>query len=249
VDQQLTDKIAVITGGSRGIGRAIASGMAAEGATVVISSRSEPSCADAAAELRDGGAQASGIACDVTEASSVDALFARVAAELGGCDIFIHCAGLSSVGLAKDVDQAALRQMLEVHYLGGVHACQQARAQMAARGGGAILLVSSVWALGGQPASLAYGAAKAALAHSVKVMSIEWARYGIRVNGLAPGFVDTDMTAEMDEGTRERLVKRIPLRRSATPDEMAGPAIFLCGPMASYVTGHLLVADGGERAR
>ena len=195
------------------------------------------------------GARVIGVGGDVMNRGSVDALFARVADELGGCDVFVHCAGLSSVGLAKDVDEDSLRQMLDVHYIGGVHACQRAREQMAGRGGGAILLVSSIWALGGQPASLAYGAAKAALAQAVKVMAVEWARYGVRVNGLAPGFVDTDMTSEMDEETKGRLVKRIPMRRSATPDEMAGPALFLCGPMGSYVTGHMLVADGGERAR
>ena len=121
----------------------------------------------------------------------------------------------------------------DVHYRAGVYASQRAREKMAEREGGAILLVSSVWGLGGQAASLAYGAAKAALAHSVKVMAIEWARYGIRVNGLAPGLVDTDMTSEMDDGTRDRLLKKIPMRRGAHPDEMAGPAVFLCGPAAS----------------
>lgn len=245
----LDSKIAVVTGGSRGIGRAIAHRFAAEGARVVVSSRSAESCEAALASLEAAGGEGLAISCDVTDTESIDQLFEATATQLGGVDIFVHCAGLSSVGLAKDVEMSAVQEMLDVHYRAGVYASQRAREQMLDREGGAILLVSSIWALGGQPASLAYGSAKAALAHSVKVMAVEWARYGIRVNGLAPGYVETDMTAEMDDLTRDRLLKKIPMRRGAHPDEMAGPAVFLCGPAASYVTGQILVADGGERAR
>jgi len=242
-------KVAVVTGGSRGIGRAIALGLAEAGAQVVISSRSESACEEAVALIESSGGQALAAAADVTDTEALSGVFEMAKERAGGVDVFVHCAGLSSVGLAKSVAPEELQKMLEVHYLAGVQGCQMARESMAARGGGSIVLVSSVWGLGGHPASLAYGAAKAALAHSIKVLAIEWARYAIRVNGIAPGFVDTDMTSEMDDETRQRLLKRVPLRRSARPEEMAGPAVFLASDMSSYMTGQMLVVDGGERAR
>lgn len=239
----LDGKRAVVTGGSRGIGRAIAGALAEAGAHVVVSSRDAAACAAAAGPL--GG---EGFPCDVADLGQVDALFDRVD-ELGGCDVFVSAAGLASSAPAAEVSATELRRMMDVHFVGATHGAQRAAAQMRARGGGAILLVTSVWGLGGQPATLAYGAAKAALAHAVKVLAIEWARDGIRVNGLAPGFVDTDMTADLPPTLRQKLLSRVPLRRAARPEEMAGPALFLCSEAASYVTGHVLVADGGERAR
>lgn len=246
---RLDGRVAIVTGGSRGIGRAIAMGMAAEGARVVISSRSRAACTETVEAIVEAGGQADAAPADVTDREALNSVFADAEATAGGVDIFVHCAGLSSVGLAKAVEAEELQRMLDVHFLAGVNGCQRARESMAGRGGGSIVLVSSVWGLGGHPASLAYGAAKSALAHSVKVLAIEWARYGIRVNGIAPGFVDTDMTSEMDDTTRDRLLKRVPLRRSATPEEMAGPAVFLASDMSSYMTGQMLVVDGGERAR
>ncbi len=236
-------KRAVVTGGSRGIGRAIAEALAAAGAHVVVSSRSAEACAAVARAI--GG---DAVACDVANLGQVDALFERVA-DLGGCDVFVSAAGLASSAPAAQVPASELRRMMDLHFVGATRGAQCAAAQMRARGGGAVLFVTSVWGLGGQPSTLAYGAAKAALAHAVKVLAVEWARDGIRVNGLAPGFVDTDMTAGLPGPLRDKLLSRVPLRRAARPEEMAGPALFLCSDAASYVTGHVLVADGGERAR
>jgi NAD(P)-dependent dehydrogenase (short-subunit alcohol dehydrogenase family) len=239
-------KVAVVTGGSRGIGRAIALGLGRAGVTVAVASRDGEACGRVAAEIGGG---AIGVACDAAAPGDLEQLFERVRAELGGTDLLVHAAGLSSVAWASDVPRDELVRQLDVHYVGAVAAAQRARRQMIERGGGAILFVTSVWGLGAQPASLAYGAAKAALVQAVKVLAVEWARDRIRVNGLAPGLVETDMTAEMTKEVRDKLVSRIPLRRAATPDEMVGPALFLLGDGASYVTGHVLVADGGERAR
>lgn len=238
---RLDGKRAVITGASRGIGRAIAEAFATAGAEVVVSSRNQKSCDEVAQAI--GG---HGIACDVANPEAIDALFAHVE-ELGGTDVFVANAGLSSSAWAHDVDRAEMQRMLDIHFLGAIQGAQRAAAQMSK--GGAILFVSSIWGLGGQPTALAYGCAKAALAHAVKTLAIEWAREGIRVNGLAPGFVDTAMTEELDPAVKDKLLKRVPMRRDARPDEMAGPALFLCSEAASYVTGHVLVADGGERAR
>ena len=238
---RLDGKRAVITGASRGIGRAIAETFAEAGAEVVVSSRSQAACEEVASSI--GG---SAIACDVADPAAVDALFDRVG-EMGGTDVFVANAGLSSSAFAHDVDRAELQRMMDVHFLGAIQGAQRAAKQMSE--GGAVLFVSSIWGLGGQPSALAYGCAKAALAHAVKTLAIEWAREGIRVNGLAPGFVDTAMTEELDPAVKAKLLKRVPMRRDARPEEMAGPALFLCSDASSYVTGHILVADGGERAR
>jgi NAD(P)-dependent dehydrogenase (short-subunit alcohol dehydrogenase family) len=162
--------------------------------------------------------------------------------------VLVHAAGASSVGFAADTPTAELERMMRLHYVAAVRAAQLARERMLGRGG-AVLFVSSVWGLGGQPASLAYGAAKAALAQAVKVLAIEWARDGIRVNGLAPGLVETAMTEAMSPDVHAKLVSRIPMRRAATPEEMSGAALLLCSDAASYLTGQTIVVDGGERAR
>jgi NAD(P)-dependent dehydrogenase (short-subunit alcohol dehydrogenase family) len=246
---RLEGKVAVVTGGSSGIGRAVALACADEGADVVVAARRAERCAEVAAEAAARGVRAVGVECDVTSDDHLDRLFARVAAELGGADVFVHAAGVSSPRAASEVGRGDLSRMMAIHLEGAVAGAQRASAQMEARGGGAVLFVTSVFGLGGEANTLAYGAAKAALAHAVKVLAIEWARRDVRVNGIAPGLVDTDMTADLPAGVRDKLLRRIPMRRAAAPEEIAAAAVFLCSPAASYVTGHTLVVDGGERAR
>jgi 3-oxoacyl-[acyl-carrier protein] reductase len=182
---------------------------------VIVSSRDAESCARAATEL--GGL---GVACDVADDAQVHALFDAVDSH-GGADVFVSCAGLGGGRLAAKTDRAELQTMLDVHYLGAMTAARLAAEQMRAKGGGAMLFVTSIWGLGGASGTLAYGAAKAALAHSVKVLALEWARDGIRVNGLAPGYVATDMTADLPDAARDKMLSRIPLRRAASEIEGA----------------------------
>jgi 3-oxoacyl-[acyl-carrier protein] reductase len=246
---RLDDKVAVVTGGSRGIGRAIALALADAGAHVVIASRNGTACVEVAGEIAHRGVRGLGLSCDVTEEDSIVHLFDQIAAELGGTDLFVHAAGIASGGLASDTTRGEIETMLDIHLLGGITASQRAGMQMEARGGGAMVLVTSIWGLGAATGTLAYGVAKAGLAHAVKVLALEWARKKIRVNGLAPGLVDTDMTADLSEAARNKMIGRIPLGRPAQPEELAGPALFLLSDAASYVTGEVLVVDGGERSR
>jgi len=246
---RLDGKVAVVTGGSRGIGKAIALGLGRAGADVVIASRNEEECRRVADEVCAMGRKALAAKCDVSAPADVATLFDRVASSCGGTDVLVCCAGLSSVARAEDVSRVELQRMLDVHFLGAMEASQRAFAQMKSRDGGSIVVVGSIWGLGAQPLSIAYGCAKAALHHAVKVMAVEWAPFAVRVNGLAPGYVDTDMTAEIDATVRDKFLKRVPMRRMATPSEMVGPAVFLSSSGSSYVTGQVLVADGGQRAR
>lgn len=235
---------ALVTGGSRGIGGAIADALAGAGAQLNIVARSAAPCEEKAKSL---GGQA--FPCDVTDHVALKSAMDAAGGE-GGLDIFVACAGASHAGPAASLEMSDLQRMFDIHVKAAIYGAQVAAAQMRAAGkGGSILFVTSVWGLGGQPGTLAYGSAKAALAHAVRVLAIEWARDNIRVNGLAPGFVDTEMTSDVGDKVRDKLLSRVPMRRAAKPEEMAGPALFLCAPAASYITGQILAADGGERAR
>lgn len=251
LDWGLEQKVVVVTGGSRGIGRSIALGLASAGADVVIASRDGARCIEVAGEVARRGVRGIGVRCDVSKEADILSLFDTVSTELGGTDVFIHCAGVATSSWATEATREELQQMLDIHYLGGLTGAQCAASQMRGRGGGSIIFVTSVWGLGGQPKALAYGGAKAALAQSVRTLSIEWARDGIRVNGLAPGLVATEMTSHItaSDDLLGKMVRQIPLGRAAEPEEMAGPALFLASRASSYVTGQILVADGGWRAR
>lgn len=240
----LEGKRALVTGGTRGIGLAIAEAFCRSGASTTISSRSASSCEQAQTHLEAQGLSVKAVPCDVANESAVETLFAN----LDSLDVLVHCAGVASAEFAAQSSRNERTKLMDVHYHGGVACASHAHARMKGHGG-SIILVGSVWGLGGASGTLAYGSAKAALLHAVKVMAIEWARDEIRVNALVPGYVDTDMTQDVPESAKQKMVSRIPLRRPARPEELAGPAVFLASDAASYVTGHALVVDGGERAR
>jgi 3-oxoacyl-[acyl-carrier protein] reductase len=188
------------------------------------------------------------VACDITDRAAVDALFASIDAEEGGVDILVNNAGIQRVGLTETFDPTTWDQVLQTHVTGMFHCSAKAITSMRARGGGAIVSIASVAGLIALPGRGPYSAAKAAMMSLTRVMAVEVADQGIRVNAVAPGMT---RTALIDQGIADGSIRlevmhgEIPMGRLATPDEIAGTVLFLASDDAAYITGQTLVVDGG----
>jgi len=247
----LSGRTAVVTGGSRGIGRAISLGFAEAGATVVPLARDESTLEDAVAAIRARGVESRLESVDVTDRAAVADCFDRLAEDLG-VDVVVNNAGVnpdSALGPPGDVTDQGLRQVIDVN-LEAAFACARAAEAPLRASGGALLNVASVGGLVGLPRQHPYVASKHGLVGLTKSLALDWAP-AVRVNCLAPGYVATDLTAVLrdDEDLRASIVDRTPLDRFAAPEEIAGPAVFLGSDLASYATGATLAVDGGWTAR
>ncbi len=241
---RLANKIAIITGGASGIGAAIAARFAAEGATVIAADIAAP----------PGGLSADGpihrIQADVADEASVTALAEAVRARFGRVDCLVNSAGIARLMPFLDTPVALLDRIHAIN-VRGTFLCGQACARIMRDGGqgGAILNIASVSGLRGNSDRAAYGTSKGAVVVLTQVMAMDLAPFGIRVNAIAPGPVETPMTAGVHPpAVREAWVRATMLKRYGTPEEMAGAALFLCGADASYVTGQILAVDGGFTA-
>lgn len=242
MERELSGKRALVTGASRGIGRAIARRLAADGARVVLNAgHSREALASAAAEI-DGA-----LACfaDVGDPAAVEEMFATVKKELGGLDILVNNAAATRDSLVMLMRPDAWGDVLRVGLDGAFHCARAAQRMMIARRAGRIVNVVSPAAFFGKPGAANYAAAKGALVAFTKSLAAEAGRHGITVNALCPGYVDTDMIDGMPAEERAALVARIPLGRFATADEVADAAAFLASDRARYITGTTLVVDGG----
>ncbi|HEV7371704.1 glucose 1-dehydrogenase [Arenibaculum sp.] len=238
-------RVAVVTGGAGGIGRVIAERLAAEGAATVVADLDGKAAADRAARI---GGRVLGLQVDVTDAASVETMMSAVDA-LGVPDILVNAAGIARDVPFLETDPALARRMLDVNLMGTFLCGQAAARRMAAAGGGCIVNIASVSGQRGNAGRAAYGASKGAVIVLTRVMALELAPHGIRVNAVAPGPVETPMVAAMHTtGSRERWLEEIPMRRYASAEEIAGPVLFLASTEASYVTGHVLNVDGGFQA-
>ena len=245
----LTGKVAVVTGASRGIGRATAEALAAEGASVVLTSRTQADLDAAAAEMQQAGATAVGIASHAGKPESIDALFAEVAERFGGVDVLVNNAATNPhFGPVMTSTPSQWDKMFEVNVRGYFLCAQAAAASMAERGGGAIVNVASVAGKRPLPGMGVYCVSKAAVLMLTQVLAAELAPGGIRVNALVPGFVRTQFSSALwqDEQMREQTLQLVPQRRMAEPDEIGRLALLLASPDSAFVTGAALVADGGQ---
>ncbi len=248
----LTGRTAVVTGSSRGIGRAIALGLAQAGAAVAVSSRHREAAEQVAEEIRAGGRQALALACDVSQAAQVGELVETTLRQFGHLDILVCNAGISPVyKRAEALGEADWDAIIATNLKGVFLCCQAAGQVMIEQERGNIINVSSIGGVVGLPRLLAYCAAKGGVEQITRVLAVEWAPHNIRVNALAPGWVETDLTAGLRESPRlsEVLLRQVPAGRFAVPEEIVGAAVFLASDAASYITGHTLLVDGGQTAQ
>jgi 3-oxoacyl-[acyl-carrier protein] reductase len=241
----LASQIAVVTGASRGIGRAIALKFAAEGADVVCVSRTQENSEKVAAEIRALGRKAWAFAVDVADSAAVSAAAEKILAEAGKVDILVNNAGVTRDGLLMRMSDADWDMVLDTNLKGAFLVTKAfSRAMIKARTG-RIINVSSVIGLIGNAGQCNYAASKAGLIGFTQSAAKELASRGITVNAIAPGFIETDMTSELKPEMRDAILKQIPLGNFGSAEDIAGAALYLASPAARYVTGQVLTVDGG----
>ena len=242
---QLANQIAVETGAGRGIGRAIALKFAAEGADVVCVSRTAENSEKVAVEVRALGRKAWAYALDVADTTAVEAAAEKILAECGRVDILVNNAGVTRDGLLMRMSDADWDTVLDTNLKGAFLVTKAFNRAMLKQRAGHIINISSVVGLVGNAGQCNYAASKAGLIGFTQSCAREFASRGVTVNAIAPSFVETDMTAALNEVARAELLKRIPLGRFGQGEDIAGAALFLAGPAGRYITGQVLTVDGG----
>jgi NAD(P)-dependent dehydrogenase (short-subunit alcohol dehydrogenase family) len=246
----LVNKTAVVIGGTSGIGLGLSRGLAQAGANVVPASRSEEQVRTAVAEVVALGRRSLAQTCDVTDNSSIERLLKSVCGEFGSVQILVNCAGRTKRMPTLEVPEADWNAIMDTNLNGTLRACRVFGRHMIEKRYGRIINIGSLSSIVGLFEVAAYGASKSAVASLTKTLAIEWATSGVCVNALVPGVLRTDMNAAMLDGTErgKEFLMRTPMRRFGKVDELAGAAVFLASDAASFVTGHLLVVDGGIMA-
>jgi NAD(P)-dependent dehydrogenase (short-subunit alcohol dehydrogenase family) len=246
-DLELNAKTAVVIGGTSGIGLTLAKGLASAGADVIPTGRRLKLVQDAACEITKMGRKSLATACDVGDRGSIEAFAQQVFEHFGKVDILVNCAGVTQRMPILEQDESEWNRIVDTNLNGTLRACQVFGRKMVERGYGRIINVASLSAEVAFFEVAAYSASKAAVASLTKSLAVEWARNGVCVNALVPGVFRTDLNSELLDGTgrgQECLI-RTPMRRFGTLSELIGATIFLASDAASFVTGHLLVVDGG----
>lgn len=246
----LTGKVAIVTGSSRGIGRAIAEELATQGARVVISSRKQEACDEVAAEINaaHGDGSAVAIAASISDKVQLQDLFARAKEQLGPVDILVcNAASNPYYGSMDGIEDEQFRKVLDNNILSNHWLIQLALPDMRAKGDGAIIVVSSIGGLRGSPTIGAYNVSKAADFQLVRNYAVENGEHGVRVNAIAPGLVKTDFARALWENPKALAATeaRLPMRRIGEPRDIAGAAVYLSSPAAKWTTGQMIVVDGG----
>jgi NAD(P)-dependent dehydrogenase (short-subunit alcohol dehydrogenase family) len=247
----LTGRTAFVTGASRGIGQVIAVALARAGADVALAARSEEGLNQTAAQIATLGRKAFVLPLDVTRQEDVNATVAKAIELLGHIDVVVNNAGGSNFIVPfLDLRMSGWEKLLRLNLDSTVYVCQAVGGHMLERGTGSVINVASVAGLSAAPGLVPYGAAKAAVVSVTKTLAVEWAASNVRVNALCPGWTATDLNRNLwdtpDGGAA--TVSNVPMRRWARADEMGGPAVFLASDASSYMTGQVLIVDGGQLA-
>jgi len=243
---RLDGRTALVTGATKGIGAAIARDLAAHGARVMLNYRRDTEQAkDTLASVQELQPDASLVQGDVSDPAEVDRMFKQVRAEAGRLDLFVNNAGVTADGYALMMGESKWRSVLDTNLDGAFHCCRAASRLMARQRSGAMVAVASTSALSAPQGQANYAASKAGLLALVRVLAKELGTYGVRVNAVVPGFVDTAMTRAMPQEQLDAYTEHIPLGRVGEPEEVAPVVRFLLSDEAAYVTGTTVVADGG----
>ncbi|MPZ91806.1 MAG: glucose 1-dehydrogenase [Actinobacteria bacterium] len=247
----LEGKVSVVTGASRGIGRAIALGLAGAGSNVAVAARTESDLETLVKEIEGLGRNALSVPTDVLDRTAIETLLDRAIDELGGLDVLVNNAGGTRfVAPITTLRPEGWDKIIDLNLNAVFHATQLAAQRMIDRGGGSIIQISSVAGVQGAEGLSFYSAAKAGVRLMTQAVARELASSGVRLNSIAPGWIATDLNANMwsDEGIRKSMEDMIPMGRFGRAEEIVGPAVFLASDAASFVTGATLVVDGGQLA-
>jgi len=241
----LTDKVALVTGASRGLGKAIAIALAAEGASIAAVARSEVALKETLEAIRATGGVAEPYALDVSDETAVEATIEKIVARFQHVDILVNNAGVTRDGLLMRMKSEDWDVVLNTNLKGAFNLTKPVGRLMVKQRAGRIINISSVIGLMGNAGQANYAASKAGLIGFSKSVAREFASRNITCNVVCPGFIETDMTKGLGEDLRKKLLEKIPLQRLGQPEDVAGTVTFLCSPAASYITGQILTVDGG----
>lgn len=242
----LTNRTAVVIGGTSGIGLTLAKGLAQAGANVIATGRRAELVTQIARDIRAIGVRSAAIPCDVTKRDSLETLLAAAKKEFGAIDILVNCAGKTKRTPTLELEESEWNDIMETNLTGTLRACQVFAPHMIERKYGRIINIASLSSFVGLYEVAAYCASKAAVAMLTKTLAVEWSKFGVCVNAIAPGVYRTDMNAQLLEGPRgQEFLLRTPMARFGNTEELIGAAIFLASESASFVSGHVLAVDGG----
>lgn len=248
----LKGRVALVTGGSIGLGRQVAQALAEMGADIVLCARKRERCEQAAQELEALGVHALALACDVTDSEQIHAVVDAATARFGRTDVLVNNAGISWGSPFEDMRLADWHKVIETNLTGTFLFSQAVGKVMIAQGHGKIINMASVAGMGGAPSEIvqatAYHASKGAVITLTKDLACKWAAHNIQVNAIAPGWFPTHMSDWVITHKRDRLLESIPSGRFGGEDDLKGAAVFLASDASAYVTGHVLVVDGGQSA-
>jgi NAD(P)-dependent dehydrogenase (short-subunit alcohol dehydrogenase family) len=249
----LGGRVAIVTGGGAGLGRVFADALAEAGASVVVCGRNAERCEQAAAEIAEAhGGRAIGLRCDVRTATEIEAVVERAVAELGSIDVLVNNAGTSWGAVIEDYPLEGWQKVIDVNLTGLFQGTKLVGRTMIEQGRGKIVNVASVAAFAGARPGLmdavAYNASKGGVVAFTRDVAVKWARHGITVNAIAPGWFPTDMSRQLLERAGDVFLERIPLGRFGAPDDLRGTIVFLAGRASDFVTGQTLIVDGGQSA-